>query len=134
MPRILELNRHEGFDREVMREFGELGFLGANIEGYGCAGIGFVAYGLIARELERVDTSFRSAVGVQSGLVMAPIDMYGSPEPNERFLPGLRSGELIGRFGPPAPDHGPGPGFTWRPATSGPGGYERKGGLVGRGG
>src|SRR3546814_13541655 len=98
MPRILELNRHEGFDREVMREFGELGFLGANIEGYGCAGIGFVAYGLIARELERVDTSFRSAVGVQSGLVMAPIDMYGSPEQKERFLPGLRSGELIGRF------------------------------------
>src|SRR3546814_9710397 len=93
MPRILELNRHEGFDREVMREFGELGFLGANIEGYGCAGIGFVAYGLIARELERVDTSFRSAVGVQSGLVMAPIDMYGSPEQKERFLPGLRSGE-----------------------------------------
>src|SRR3546814_14528352 len=80
MPRILELNRHEGFDREVMREFGELGFLGVNIEGYGCAGIGFVAYGLIAREMGRVDNSFRSAAGVQSGLVLAPIDMYGSPD------------------------------------------------------
>ena len=71
MPLILEWNRNESFDPEIMKEFGKLGFLGANIPDYGCAGIGFVAYGLIARELERVDTCFRSAVGVQSGLVMA---------------------------------------------------------------
>src|SRR3546814_597328 len=110
-----------------MREFGELGFLGANIEGYGCAGIGFVAYGLIARELERVDTSFRSAVGVQSGLVMAPIDMYGSPEQKERFLPGLRSGELIGCFGLTEPDHGSDPGSMRSRAKSVPGGYRLSG-------
>ena len=127
MPRILELNRHEGFDLGVMREFGELGFLGANIEGYGCAGIGFVAYGLIARELERVDTSYRSAVGVQSGLVMAPIDMYGSPEQKERFLPGLRSGELIGCFGLTEPDHGSDPGSMRSRAKSVPGGYRLSG-------
>jgi alkylation response protein AidB-like acyl-CoA dehydrogenase len=82
MPRILQANRHETFDIEVMREMGELGFLGATIQGFGCAGISYVGYGLIAREFERVDTSFRSALGVQSTLSMMPIYLFGSPEPS----------------------------------------------------
>lgn len=79
-PRIRDWNRNETFDREVMREMGALGFLGAPLQGYGCAGIGYVAYGLIMRELERVDTAFRSACGVQSGLAMTPIYAYGTEE------------------------------------------------------
>ena len=106
MPLILEWNRNEYFDPDLFREFGELGFLGATIEGYGCAGIGFVAYGLIARELERVDTAFRSAMGVQSGLAMAPIHDYGSEEQRKRFLPPMARGEAIGCFGLTEPDHG----------------------------
>lgn len=127
LPRILKLNRHEGFDIEIMREFGALGFLGCNLHDYGCAGIGYVAYGLIARELERVDTSFRSAVGVQSGLVMAPIDAYGSPAQKAKLLPKLRTGELIGCFGLTEPDHGSDPGSMRARAKSVPNGYRLSG-------
>lgn len=127
LPRILKLNRHEDFDINVMREFGELGFLGCNLHDYGCAGIGYVAYGLIARELERVDTSFRSAVGVQSGLVMAPIDAFGSPEQKAKYLPKLRTGELIGCFGLTEPDHGSDPSSMRARAVSVPNGYRLNG-------
>lgn len=109
-PRIRDWNRRESFDREVMREMGELGFLGAPLEGYGCAGIGYVAYGLIMRELERVDTAFRSAVGVQGGLAMTPIYAYGSEEQRQRYLPRMATGELLGCFGLTEPDHGSDPG------------------------
>jgi glutaryl-CoA dehydrogenase len=127
MPQILEMNRHERFDPALMREFGKLGYLGANIEDYGCAGIGFVAYGLIARELERVDTCFRSAVGVQSGLVMAPIHMYGSEEQKQKYLPGMRDGTIIGCFGLTEPDHGSDAGSMKSRARKVPGGYKLSG-------
>jgi glutaryl-CoA dehydrogenase len=127
MPQILEMNRHERFDPALMREFGKLGFLGANITEYGCAGIGFVAYGLIARELERVDTCFRSAVGVQSGLVMAPIYMYGSDEQKQKYLPGMRDGTIIGCFGLTEPDHGSDAGSMKSRAKKVPGGYKLSG-------
>jgi glutaryl-CoA dehydrogenase len=127
MPQILEMNRHERFDPALMREFGKLGYLGANIEDYGCAGIGFVAYGLIARELERVDTCFRSAVGVQSGLVMAPIHMYGSDEQKQKYLPGMRDGTIIGCFGLTEPDHGSDAGSMKSRARKVPGGYKLSG-------
>ena len=127
MPLILEWNRNEYFDPDLFREFGELGFLGATIEGYGCAGIGFVAYGLIARELERVDTAFRSAMGVQSGLAMAPIHDYGSEEQCERFLPPMARGELIGCFGLTEPDHGSDAGAMKSRAKAVDGGFRLKG-------
>ncbi len=127
MPEILEWNRHESFDPGIMKEFGELGFLGANIPEYGCAGIGFVAYGLIARELERVDTAFRSGVGVQSGLVMAPIYQYGSDDQKEKYLPGLRDGTTIGCFGLTEPDHGSDAGSMKSRARAVDGGYKLSG-------
>jgi glutaryl-CoA dehydrogenase len=110
MPRILEANRHERFDVEIMREMGALGFLGANLEGYGCAGIGYVAYGLIMRELERVDSAYRSACSVQGGLAMTPIYAYGSDAQREKYLPRMANGELLGCFGLTEPDHGSDPG------------------------
>ncbi|MDP6896969.1 MAG: acyl-CoA dehydrogenase family protein, partial [Rhodospirillales bacterium] len=109
MPVILEWNRHEEFDRDLMKEFGELGFLGGVLEGYGCPGLGHVAYGLLCRELERIDTAFRSAVGVQSGLAMGAIHGYGSEEQKQRFLPKMATGEHIGCFGLTEPDHGSDP-------------------------
>ncbi|MGA0032096.1 MAG: acyl-CoA dehydrogenase [Burkholderiales bacterium] len=126
-PRIRDWNRSETFDRDVMREMGALGFLGAPLEGYGCAGIGYVAYGLIMRELERVDTAFRSAVGVQGGLAMTPIYAYGSEEQRERFLPQMAAGELLGCFGLTEPDHGSDPGSMLTRARSAPGGYRLSG-------
>ena len=108
-PVILEWNRHEHFDRDLMKEFGELGFLGGVLEGYGCPGLGHVAYGLLCRELERIDTAFRSAVGVQSGLAMGAIHGYGSEEQKQRFLPKMATGEHIGCFGLTEPDHGSDP-------------------------
>jgi len=110
MPRILEANRHERFDIEVMHEMAGLGFLGATIDGFDCAGINYVAYGLIAREFERVDTSFRSALGVQTALSMTPIYLFGSQEQRERFLPAMARAEKIGCFGLTEPDHGSDPG------------------------
>src|SRR6187200_786630 len=110
MPRILLANRNETFDVEVMREMGALGFLGSTLEGYGCAGIGYVAYGLIMRELERVDTAYRSACSVQSGLAMTPIFAYGSEAQREKYLPRMATGELIGCFGLTEPHGGSDPG------------------------
>jgi len=110
MPRVLEANRSERFDREIMTELGELGLLGPTIDGYGCAGASYVAYGLIAREIERVDSGYRSAASVQSSLVIFPIHAYGSEEQRQRYLPRLASGELVGCFGLTEPDAGSDPG------------------------
>lgn len=109
-PRVLEANRHEKFDVAIMREMGELGLLGPMIEGYGCAGVSQVAYGLVAREIERVDSGYRSAMSVQSSLVMYPIYMFGSEDQKNKYLPKLASGEWIGCFGLTEPDGGSDPG------------------------
>ncbi|XP_039260095.1 glutaryl-CoA dehydrogenase, mitochondrial-like isoform X2 [Styela clava] len=110
MPRILMANRHEKFDKEIFQEMGELGVLGSTIKGYGCAGISSVGYGLLARECERVDSGYRSAMSVQSSLVMHPISEYGSEEQKQKYLPKLVKGELIGAFGLTEPNHGSDPG------------------------
>src|SRR3546814_17216703 len=107
MPRVLEANRHERFDREIMNECGELGFLGSTIEGYGCAGVNYVSYGLIAREIERVDSGYRSAMRVQSSLVMHPIHAYGRAEQRRKYLPTLATGAFLGCFRLPDSYHGP---------------------------
>ena len=110
MPRVVEANRHERFDREIMNEMGAAGFLGATLpEKYGCAGVSYTAYGLVAREIERVDSGYRSAMSVQSSLVMHPIYAYGTRTQRERFLPGLATGGLVGCFGLTEPDHGSDP-------------------------
>ncbi|MBV8535924.1 MAG: acyl-CoA dehydrogenase [Alphaproteobacteria bacterium] len=106
MPRVLEAFRHEKFDRAIMTEMGALGFLGSTIEGYGCAGTNYVSYGLIAREVERVDSGYRSALSVQSSLVMHPIHAYGSEAQRQKYLPKLATAEWIGCFGLTEPDHG----------------------------
>jgi glutaryl-CoA dehydrogenase len=108
-PRVLMANREEKFDRSIMNEFGEMGFLGATLEGYGCAGVNYVSYGLIAREVERVDSGYRSAFSVQSSLVMYPIYAFGSEEQRQKFLPRLRTGEYVGCFGLTEPDAGSDP-------------------------
>ncbi len=108
-PRILEANRHETFEPEIMQEMGALGLLGPMIEGYGCAGASYVAAGLIARELERVDSAYRSCYSVQSSLVMVPIYLFGSDAQKEKYLPKLASGESIGCFGLTEPDGGSDP-------------------------
>jgi glutaryl-CoA dehydrogenase len=110
MPRVLTANREERFDREIMTELGALGMLGPTIHGYGCAGASYVAYGLVAREIERVDSGYRSAASVQSSLVMFPIDAYGSEAQKQRYLPRLATGELVGCFGLTEPDAGSDPG------------------------
>ena len=127
LPRIVQANRHETFDLEVMREMGSLGFLGSTIDGYGCAGISFVAYGLAAREFERVDTSFRSAMGVQSTLSMLPIYLFGSEEQRQRYLPAMARGEKLGCFGLTEPDHGSDPGSMSSRARRIPGGWRLSG-------
>ena len=109
MPRVLMANRHENFDREIMREFGDAGLLGPTIDGYGCTNVGYVGYGLVAAEVERVDSAYRSAMSVQSSLVMFPIYAFGSEEQRERFLPALAAGEKIGCFGLTEPNHGSDP-------------------------
>lgn len=108
-PRVLEANRHEIFDRAIMNEMGEMGFLGATLSGYGCADVGYVAYGLIAREIERVDSGYRSAFSVQSSLVMYPIHAFGSEAQRAKFLPRLQRGEWVGCFGLTEPDAGSDP-------------------------
>jgi glutaryl-CoA dehydrogenase len=108
-PRVLMANRKEHFDREIMNEFGEMGFLGATLQGYGCAGVNYVSYGLISREVERVDSGYRSAFSVQSSLVMYPIYAFGSEAQREKYLPKLRSGEFVGCFGLTEPDAGSDP-------------------------
>jgi len=128
MPRILEANRYETFDREIMTEMGALGFLGSTIpEDYGCAGVNHVCYGLIAREVERVDSGYRSAMSVQSSLVMHPIYSYGSEEQRQKYLPRLASGEIIGCFGLTEPDHGSDPSGMKTRARKVDGGYRLKG-------
>ncbi len=109
LPRITEANRHELFDPAIMREMGALGLLGPMLEGYGCAGVTQVAYGLIAREIERVDSSYRSAMSVQSSLVMYPIYSFGTEDQKNKYLPKLASGEWIGCFGLTEPDGGSDP-------------------------
>ena len=127
LPRIVQANRHETFDLEVMREMAELGFLGATIEGYGCAGISYVAYGLIAREFERIDTSFRSALGVQSTLAMTPIWLFGSDEQRDRYLPAMARADKLGCFGLTEPDHGSDPGSMASRARKVDGGWRLSG-------
>ena len=128
MPRVMEANRHEKFDREIMNEFGELGFLGPTLpEKYGCAEVSHVCYGLIAREVERVDSGYRSALSVQSSLVMWPIYSYGSEEQRMKYLPKLASGEWVGAFGLTEPDHGSDPGSMITRAKSVDGGYQLNG-------
>ena len=107
--RVLEANRHEHFDRSIMNEMGEMGFLGATLEGYGCAGVNYVSYGLISREVERVDSGYRSAFSVQSSLVMFPIHAFGTAAQKDKFLPRLRAGEIVGCFGLTEPDAGSDP-------------------------
>ncbi|HEY9103993.1 acyl-CoA dehydrogenase [Chitinimonas sp.] len=127
MPRVLEANRHEHFDREIMNELGELGFLGSTLEGYGCAGVSHVAYGLVAREVERVDSGYRSAMSVQSSLVMYPIYAYGTEEQKQKYLPKLATGEWVGCFGLTEPNHGSDPGSMITRARSVDGGYSLSG-------
>ena len=111
MTRVLEANRHERFHREIMHEMGELGLLGATLPAkYGCAEANYVSYGLMAREVERVDSGYRSAMSVQSSLVMHPIHAYGTEEQRAKYLPKLASGEWVGCFGLTEPDHGSDPG------------------------
>ncbi len=126
--RILEANRHEVFDRDIMTELGEMGLLGATIpEEYGGAGVNHVAYGLIAREVERVDSGYRSAMSVQSSLVMYPIYSYGTEEQRKKYLPKLASGEFVGCFGLTEPDHGSDPGGMKTRAEKVDGGYRLTG-------
>jgi len=127
LPRVLEANRNEHFDPEIMNEMGALGFLGATIQGYGCAGVNYVCYGLIAREVERVDSAYRSAMSVQSSLVMYPIYLFGNDAQRQKYLPRLASGEWVGCFGLTEPDHGSDPaGMTTRAAAV-PGGWRLSG-------
>jgi len=105
-PRVLEAHRNETFDRSIFNEFGEMGFLGSTISGYGCAGVNHVSYGLIAREIERIDSGYRSMMSVQSSLVMYPIYTYGTEEQRQKYLPDLASGKKIGCFGLTEPDYG----------------------------
>ena len=127
MPGILEANRNENFDRNIMRQMGEMGLLGVTIEGYGCAGLSSVAYGLIAKEIEAVDSGYRSAMSVQSSLVMHPIWAYGTEEQRERYLPKLATGEYVGCFGLTEPDSGSDPSSMSTRARAVDGGYELTG-------
>lgn len=127
MPRVLEANRDEHFDREIMNELGELGLLGSTINGYGCAGASYVAYGLVAREVERVDSGYRSALSVQSSLVMHPINAYGTEAQKEKYLPKLATGEWVGCFGLTEPDSGSDPASMKTRAKKVDGGYSLTG-------
>jgi len=127
MPRVLDAYQSEQFDRAIMREMGELGLFGAFIEGYGCAGVSYTAYGLIARELERVDSAYRSCFSVQSSLVMYPIYTFGSDAQKEKYLPKLASGEFVGCFGLTEPDGGSNPSDMRTKAVKIEGGYKVSG-------
>ena len=127
MPRILDANRNETFHPEIYKEMGELGILGATIKGYGCAGVGYVSYGLITREIERVDSSYRSAFSVQSSLAMYAIYQFGSEAQKEDLLPQMANGNLIGCFGLTEPDAGSDPGSMGSNARKVEGGYKLNG-------
>jgi hypothetical protein len=124
--RVRDAFRHEETDPAIFREMGELGLLGSTIDGYGCPGVDYISYGLIAREVERVDSGYRSMMSVQSSLVMYPIHAYGTEAQREKYLPPLASGESIGCFGLTEPDHGSDPGSmvtragAWTAATASP--------------
>jgi glutaryl-CoA dehydrogenase len=122
-PRVLMANRHETFDREIMNEMGEMGFLGATLDSHGCAGVNYVSYGLMAREVERVDSGYRSAFSVQSSLVMLPIHAFGSEEQKDKYLPKLAKGEWVGCFGLTEPDAGSDPASMRTRAKTVQGGY-----------
>ena len=123
LPRVKSAFREERFDREIMNEMGDLGFLGPTIEGYGCAGVSYVCYGLIAREIERVDSGYRSAMSVQGSLVMYPIHAFGTEPQRQKYLPKLATGEWIGCFGLTEPDHGSDAGGMKSRARKVDGGY-----------
>jgi len=127
MPRVQSAFRAEHFDRQIYTELGELGMLGATINGYGCPGLNYVSYGLIAREVENIDSGYRSAISVQSSLVMHPIHAYGSEAQKQRYLPKLASGEWVGCFGLTEPDHGSDPGGMRTRAIKTADGYELTG-------
>ena len=127
MPGILDANRNEIFNKSIYKEMGQLGFLGAPIDGYGCAGTNYVSYGLIAREIERVDSSYRSAFSVQTSLAMHAIHKFGSEEQKEFYLPEMAKGELIGCFGLTEPDAGSDPGSMKTNAKKVDGGYNLNG-------
>jgi glutaryl-CoA dehydrogenase len=127
LPRVIEATRKERFDREIMNEMGALGLLGSTIQGYGCAGVSHVCYGLVAREVERVDSGYRSAMSVQSSLVMYPIFAYGTPAQREKYLPRLATGEWVGCFGLTEPNHGSDPGGMVTRAAKVDGGYRLRG-------
>ncbi len=127
LPRVREAYRNEETDPAIFREMGELGLLGPMIEGYDCAGMNYVCYGLIAREIEAVDSGYRSMMSVQSSLVMHPINTFGSEEQKQKYLPKLASGEYIGCFGLTEPDHGSDPGSMNTRAKSVSGGYSLSG-------
>jgi len=125
--RVLMAARHEKFDRDIMNEFGNMGFLGSTIDGYGCAGLNYVSYGLVAREVERVDSGYRSAMSVQSSLVMFPIHEYGSEAQRQKYLPKLATGEWVGCFGLTEPNHGSDPASMITRAKPVDGGFIMKG-------
>lgn len=126
-PLILEWNRHERFDSGIMREFGEMGFLGGTLEGYGCPGLSHVAYGVVGRELERVDSAFRMAVGAHSGLAMGAVHAFGSEEQKQHLLPAMAKGEVLGCFGLTEPNHGSDPSGMEARARTVEGGYRLNG-------
>ena len=126
-PRVKEAYRQESTDPNIFREMGEMGLLGATIDGYGCPGVDYVCYGVIAREIERVDSGYRSMMSVQSSLVMYPIYAYGTEEQREKYLPKLATGEWIGCFGLTEPDHGSDPGGMVTRAKAVDGGYRLTG-------
>ena len=127
LPRIIDDNRNENFSREIFAEMGELGLLGSYLDGYGCAGSNYVSYGLITREIEKIDSAYRSIMSVQTSLVMYPIHKFGSDEQKEQYLPKLAKGELIGSFGLTEPDAGSVPGAMKTKAVKVKGGYELNG-------
>ena len=127
MPRVQSGFRENRFDRDILTEAGQLGMLGSTIDGYGCPGLSYVCYGLMAREVERVDSGYRSAVSVQSSLVMHPIHAFGSEDHRKKYLPALATGESVGCFGLTEPDHGSDPGGMTTRAKSVDGGYQLNG-------
>ena len=129
-PRVISAFHHEKFDRDILHEMGAQGFLGATIQGYGCAGINYVSYGLLMREIERVDSGYRSAMSVQSSLAMQAIDAYGSEAQKEKFLPKMATGEWVGCFGLTEPNHGSDPGGMETRAKKTEKGYKLNGAKI----